>query len=282
MGVAIGDGLSIGVGGWLTSSGTTVPAAPTGLAVTNDGDGDAVTLTVTGADGVSYQAYYRKVSGGSWTTGETRVDAGVIAQPGLDNNTWYEFQVVAMSGSVPSLPSLPVRCFVTDQVPPTATGPLSVVLEQFRAMVAGLSAFQAWTGTADATSAKQRVYLEGIHRELRTAFDTADYPYALIYHADAGGRHERIADLATLESGEVVIRLVDRVASSIQDLAEVATLTFENSSGAVLAGLMGLAPSDANVSINAVDWGPVLLGSEAGQTSDGQLVVQELTVDWGP
>ena len=96
--------------------------------VTNDGDGDAVTLNVTPPGLGAYdttQIIYRKLSdprGKVWISGGTFTGtqgaSGDKQITGLDNNNIYEFVVYAQvtSGPCNSAPSLPIRVFVTDKV----------------------------------------------------------------------------------------------------------------------------------------------------------------------
>ena len=94
-------------------TGSSAPAAPT-LAVTNDGDGDAVTCVVTGDDTATHTIYYRKMADTAWTEGSSDTGDASIAQTGLDNGTFYWFICVASDGDYNSIPSLPVMVYVTD------------------------------------------------------------------------------------------------------------------------------------------------------------------------
>jgi len=99
-----GGGMGGGVGPSITE--------PT-LSVVSDGDGDAVTATVAGDDGVTNTLYYRKPDDTSWTAGEARSGDGDIAQAGLDNHTHYWFVCVASDGDYNSVPSMLVGLFVS-------------------------------------------------------------------------------------------------------------------------------------------------------------------------
>jgi len=81
-----------------------VPSTPT-LAVSNDGDGDAVTATVAGEAGATHTLYYRKSGVEAWTAGSSRVGDGDIAQAGLDATTFYVFEVISSIGGSYSLHS---------------------------------------------------------------------------------------------------------------------------------------------------------------------------------
>ena len=113
MAVAKGNYQSVFTHGyWITDTGS-APAEPT-LAVTNDGDGDAVTCVVTGDDTATHTIYYRKVGAASWTEGEGDTGDCSIAQAGLDDETFYWFICVASDGGYYSIPSAPVLLLVTD------------------------------------------------------------------------------------------------------------------------------------------------------------------------
>ena len=113
MAVAKGDYQSIMTGGWWITGGGSAPSAPT-LAVTNDGDGDAVTCVVTGDDTATHTIYYRTSTAAGWTEGSSDTGDASIAQAGLDNGTFYWFICVASDGGYNSIPSEPVLIYVTD------------------------------------------------------------------------------------------------------------------------------------------------------------------------
>jgi len=97
--------------GGLVVTATTTPT----LAVANDGDGAAVTATITGADaGATIQLLYRLTSASAWTVGSTRSGNGTIAQSGLSGPAQYEFIAYATVSSIPSTPSVPVILTVYD------------------------------------------------------------------------------------------------------------------------------------------------------------------------
>lgn len=91
---------------------TTVPNTASLDELTNVGDGDGITLTITPPASGNYtetQIYYRKYNAISWTTGTTYVGVqgiqGTVNQTGLDDNTGYEFYVVVNYSSLYSAPS---------------------------------------------------------------------------------------------------------------------------------------------------------------------------------
>ena len=116
-------------GYWITGpTGGAAPSAPT-LAVTNDGDGDAVTCVVTGDDTATHTIYYAKVTDTAFTEGSSDTGDASIAQAGLDNNTFYWFVCIASDTSYNSVASLPVMVYVTDHSV-THTYEILAVLDQ--------------------------------------------------------------------------------------------------------------------------------------------------------
>jgi len=110
--IAIADWVAKLTGGFWEQAATGAPNEPT-LAVTNDGDGDAVTATVDGDSGATNQLLYRTSGDATWTEGESRSGDGSIAQTGLDDDTLYEFIVVSQLGDYNSYPSNRVLVLVT-------------------------------------------------------------------------------------------------------------------------------------------------------------------------
>jgi hypothetical protein len=80
-----------------------LPATPAITAAVDNGDEDAITVTVTGTGTV--QLYYRIAGESSWTTGETRSGSGDIVQTGLTAGNWYELYLVDTVGGIASAPS---------------------------------------------------------------------------------------------------------------------------------------------------------------------------------
>lgn len=113
MAVAKGDYQSVMTQGWWITTGGSAPSVPT-LAVTNDGDGDAITCVVAGDDTATHTIYYRKLTDATWTEGENDTGDASIAQAGLDNGTFYWIICGASDGGYNSLPSVPVMIYVTD------------------------------------------------------------------------------------------------------------------------------------------------------------------------
>jgi len=112
MSLTTGDYISILTGGFWEDVTGGAPATPT-LSVSNDGDGDAVTASVTGAVGATNTLYYMLDGAAAWTAGNSRSGDGDIAQTGLDENRTYSFIAVSVLGGVYSLPSPMVQVNVS-------------------------------------------------------------------------------------------------------------------------------------------------------------------------
>lgn len=96
------------------------PNPPTFDALTNDGDGDAVTLTITPPAAGNYDRtliYYKRAGiYEAWSSGGTYVGvqgvAGTVQVTGLDDNQFYQFILVAEYSGLYSLPSALRRVLV--------------------------------------------------------------------------------------------------------------------------------------------------------------------------
>ena len=135
--------------------------------ITNDGDGDAVTLNVTPPLNVTYdhcQVFYKKRGEEDWVAGVTFVGTqgspGDVQQTGLDDKTYYDFSVVALDQhDTYSPPSDEFWIFVS-------SGYVSEEKQltlNLQTIVASSPTFQDWvgaTGTPEEklAAAKLRVY----------------------------------------------------------------------------------------------------------------------------
>jgi len=151
-----GDYISILTGGLWEDVTASPPTTPT-LSVTNDGDGDAVTATVSGDDGVTNQLYYKKTTASAWTEGESRAGDGEIAQAGLDEDAGYDFIVVSQSGGYNSLPSNNVRLVVrsTDETPADAA--TSGVFDAMMRDIVASTDLAEWIVYTKASGATRRI-----------------------------------------------------------------------------------------------------------------------------
>lgn len=74
------------------------PAKPVITGVVDNGDQDAVTVSITTTPETNtVQLYYRQTSLSAWTTGLTRTGSGDIVQTGLTAGTFYEMYATAQN-----------------------------------------------------------------------------------------------------------------------------------------------------------------------------------------
>ena len=139
------------------------PSEPT-LSVANDGDGAAVTATVSGTASATHVLLYRTGEDASWTEGESRVGDGDIAQSGLSAGA-YHFVVQSNNVDGYSVPSNLIALEVKDTTSLAAAGDMTNVEDDLKNLLAASSTFQTWVGaTGDAATkiafAKTRIYTD--------------------------------------------------------------------------------------------------------------------------
>lgn len=241
--------------------GTAVDGA-SALSVANDGDGDAVTATVTGTAGVTYQLLYRKSAASSWTEGESRVGSGEIAQTGLDNDTWYRFCIVGVSGDVYSLPSDVVGLYVTDGST-EATGDMALAMENYRTLLASSATWQAWVGATGTeperiATAKTFIHFCGtkIDRTLTTdaqkvAAWQAKRPFAIVTQDDDWAQVKRGEGGPFTASGSLLCYIEDDVEIADKDNIEEPWIPFANKLDDVLKDMEALAGTDGYIRVQS-------------------------------
>lgn len=275
-----GDMQAVGTFGlWTTDeSGASAPGRPS-ISVSSDGDGDAVTVTVSGDAGATHTLYYREHNAASWTEGNNRSGDGDIAQAGLDDHTWYEFQVVSDDTGVYSLPSLSYLVLVTSGAG-DAVGVLAAPLETLRRMVAASATFQSWTSSANATEAKTHVHLVAITDA------SAARPFAIVRYAeDADHREDASAWGATqlfIDQGSIELGFEADVADGDADSHEDAELAFVNDIGQIMEDVNDIAGTDDYLILRGweVVRGPAR-AHPSEEHSEGDYYQILLTVEYG-
>jgi len=162
----------------------------------------------------------------------------------------------------------------------SATGPLSLPLENLRTLLANSATFKTWVGAADVTAAKDRIYLAGV---AGTAYTR---PYAVVMQAGAGGL-ERVAEAdgaakRFIASGRLLLALEDDVPSDYQSSYADAELDFTNTIGAIISEMEALAGTSGFLAVKhiAIHSGPARSDAdEKSSTGDYYQIVLE--VEWG-
>ena len=235
----------------------------TSIAVANDGDGDAITITIVGSAGVTYQTLYQVSGAGSWTAGESREGSGDIAQAGLDNDTWVHVCVVGTDGAVYSAPSDIVAVYVTDGSA-AVSGDITLTMDNLRTLIATSATFQAWAGaTGDAAerlaAAKAAIALAGIRLNTSGMTDaqkqaawSAQRPFAIISMSD---------DWAKTSKGEggphglgcsLFVYFEDDVDEEYINSIEDPFVPFANHLDAVITEMLALEGSGGYLSVGTI------------------------------
>jgi len=178
------------------------PSEPT-LSVANDGDGAAVTATVSGTAAATHLLLYRTGTDAAWTAGESRVGDGDIAQAGLSAAA-YHFLVQSRNDDGYSIPSNLVALEVKDTTSLAGAGDLTNAEDDLKDLLAASSTFQDWVGaTGDAATklafAKTRIYVDWETSPTRPfACVRFDVPADQRSRAVAGGSRQRYLGGGTL------------------------------------------------------------------------------------
>ena len=158
----------------------------------------------------------------------------------------------------------------------TASGPLSLPLENVRTLLKNVSAFQAWVGAADAAAAASSIHLVA-------AEPTIPRPFALVFFCaeDTWGR-ERIFEGSHgyyEPAGSVRLLFADDVAVANQDSFADSGLQFLNDVGGIISGMEDLAGSGGYINLTAIRKvdGPKRAGKE--ESEDYYFI--EFALDWG-
>lgn len=277
--IRTGDMLSFGTLGWWND--VTSPGAPA-LLVASDGDGDAVTATVTGDAGATHQLYYRIAGAASWTTGNSRTGDGNIAQAGLDDDTWYEFIAISQLASLNSAPSITISVFVTSGGSLAATGSLTLAEDALANLVAHSGTFQTWIGATGTEAQRVAAALARIYIDVE---DSPTRPFAVVRFdvpaeqedaAIAGGASAQFGD-----SGTLGLAFEAAVDTDYTDPADQMR-SFKRTVDSILNEMKALATSGGYLIVRRirVAEGPLRVGiTEAMSDSDFMQMV--FSVDYG-
>lgn len=162
--------------------------------------------------------------------------------------------------------------------------------ERVRDMLANCTQFQTWTGTANATEAKTRIYYDSL--PLATDLDASPLayneslrPFALIYTSlESGFQMQELLG----SSGAVVIRFEQDVSTAtIRDYEETDRL-FKNTVGKIIhsgdtdnPGLWELSITRAYTQLTRITLDSLLRTTEEEYNTYGNAQAAEITVHWG-
>jgi len=159
----------------------------------------------------------------------------------------------------------------------SASGPLSLPLENLRALLAASSNFQSWVGAANAEEAKASIHLVAVE-------GTPSRPFALIAQGDSWER-EASADGAKKHfeaSGELFLLFEADISEPYQGDPRDAELEFTNAVGAIVSDMESLAGSDGYLAVRRIGLkeGPARSqGDEKSGSGDYYQII--FSVEWG-
>jgi hypothetical protein len=180
-------------------------------------------------------------------------------------------------------------------MPVTASGIVSLPLENLRILVANCDAFQTWTESADVATAKTRLHLIAPLAEDGRKFTAEELaslrPFAVIDEWRApGGRQgggswvmDRHALGGYTPSGKLILTFEDAVADEDKDNHDEARLQFMNQLGAVLNEMLDLGGGDTDyLSIHRIErWDFYARSDETEKTPQGDFYWASYLIDWG-
>lgn len=256
------------------------PSEPT-LSVENDGDGAAVTATVSGTAGATHVLLYRTGTDASWTEGESRVGDGEIAQAGLSAGA-YHFIVQSRNDDGYSVPSNLIALEVKDTTSLAAAGDMTNAEDDLKDLLAASSTFQTWVGaTGDAATkiafAKTRIYLDVEESPTRPfACVRFDVPADQSSRAVAGGSRQRY-----LGGGTLGLFFEAQVDGTISDPADQMR-AFKRTIDQMVADMEALSGSGGYLIVRAfrTEDGPVRVG-ETAELKDTDVFQTIKAVEYG-
>jgi hypothetical protein len=175
----------------------------------------------------------------------------------------------------------------------TPSGMLSLPMECLRVLLANCTAWQSWTGTANATLAKARIYLHDIPAP---AADEGSYtaselqtirPFARIDDwmpergfGDEPWKSSRVAERSAFRTtGKLVLDFSDDVDASDTANATDTKLRFTNRVGGVIEELLGKAGSSDYLSVGDLAAGVAPIGILSIEVYQGYLRSDQAETD---
>jgi hypothetical protein len=182
-------------------------------------------------------------------------------------------------------------------MPVTASGPISLPLENGRTLIANCAAFRTWTGTADIAAAKNRIHLVDFEPPENGREYTADELAALRPYAEVdefippderpGGDpfvSQRQGYGAFVDAGKLLVRFFDNVDDVDAQNPSEARLQFMNKVGAVIAEIKELGGGDTDLlSVHRITrWEPYRRSDESEAETMGDFYRCSFVLTWGP
>jgi len=217
------------------------PAKPA-IVVTDLATSGDLRVAFTANDGShTMHALYRRSDAAAWSVwGVTRVGSGNLDISGLDDDFLYQLVGLEEDTGYYSFPSDPATGTPTDGAAPTATGSISLILENVRTLLAASASFQSLVSAVDAAAAKAYIHYP--------AADSGTWarPGAMIDHEQGSPEHPLVGrggGNTYGETGQVEIVIEADIGASYQAKGqeELAYLEFANVIGAIASEIKALA-----------------------------------------
>ena len=156
-------------------------------------------------------------------------------------------------------------------MPLTASGGLSLPLENLRTLLSNCTTFQTWTGTATPAAAAARIYLWGYD-------GTPTYPTAIVFWGDANSYDsEAIASGGPNQFGVradcdlIFLANIDTTYTTYASSFEQCMMAFCNDVGGIIDSMKDLAGSGAYLNIESIR---KIAGPSRSDKSDTQNLIE--------
>ena len=184
-------------------------------------------------------------------------------------------------------------------MPTAPSGPISLVEQRLKVLLANSATWQTWTGSANATAALDTIYLNALPKPAAAdgyALDELQTyrPFAVIATDEAEGfAKAKFAEGSSFsfdESGRMTLTIeADIAAGDVDDDAE-ASMKFKNNLGNVLAEIAALAGTEGTIEVDgnpmylrvtniSVDAGPYRSDEDQVPT-EGDFYMVQIGIEW--
>lgn len=159
-------------------------------------------------------------------------------------------------------------------MPQTPVNGLSLPLSHMRDLLAATSAFQEWTGAADADEAKAHIYLVNLPQS------DLQRPFALVGFSDKWKR-EKIAQYQYQTTGELYLTFEADVAIADQGSESDAVFGFMNPLGAVIDEITAIAGTDNYLNVIEMEMPSLPMRTNSEDTEmDEDYYAAEFMIVW--